>query len=238
MEKVSVIIPTFNRFKYLLNTIKSIQEQTYKNIEIIVINDKSTQKEYYDYNWEGIKIIHLEKNSKELFGCVHTGYIKNLAIKKSEGKYIAFCDDDDIWFPTKIEKQLIEMKNTNCKLSCTEALIGNGIYNSTTNYSHYLSQYSKNWICHLYNKIGIDLQSGLPNIWDLKFMQTNNCVICSSVVIEKDTLTKINCFQDTKPPGEDYACWLRALHHTNCVYLNEPLVYYDAGHGDGQNYSK
>ena len=52
MEKVSVIIPTFNRFKYLLNTIKSVREQTYKNLEIIVVNDCSTQKEYYEYNWE------------------------------------------------------------------------------------------------------------------------------------------------------------------------------------------
>ena len=45
METVSVIIPTFNRFKYLLNTIESVKKQTYTNLEIIVINDKSTQKE-------------------------------------------------------------------------------------------------------------------------------------------------------------------------------------------------
>ena len=44
MEKVSVIIPTFNRFKYLLNTIESVKKQTYNNLEIIVVNDKSTQK--------------------------------------------------------------------------------------------------------------------------------------------------------------------------------------------------
>jgi glycosyltransferase involved in cell wall biosynthesis len=44
MEKVSVIIPTFDRFKYLLNTIESIKKQTYINLEIIVINDKPTQK--------------------------------------------------------------------------------------------------------------------------------------------------------------------------------------------------
>jgi glycosyltransferase involved in cell wall biosynthesis len=44
MDKVSVVIPTYNRFKYLLNTIQSVKEQTYKNIEIIVVNDCSTEK--------------------------------------------------------------------------------------------------------------------------------------------------------------------------------------------------
>jgi cellulose synthase/poly-beta-1,6-N-acetylglucosamine synthase-like glycosyltransferase len=69
MEKVTAIIPTFNRFKYLMNTIKSMKEQTYDNMEIIVVNDCSTEKEYYEYNWEenGIIIIHLEENSKKKF---------------------------------------------------------------------------------------------------------------------------------------------------------------------------
>ena len=65
MEIVSVIIPTYNRFQFLLNSIKSIKEQTYKNIEIIVVNDCSTEKEYYEYNWKenNIIIIHLGENS-------------------------------------------------------------------------------------------------------------------------------------------------------------------------------
>ena len=52
MEKVSVIIPTFDRFDFLLDAIKSVKSQTYSNIEIIVINDGSTQKEYYEYDFE------------------------------------------------------------------------------------------------------------------------------------------------------------------------------------------
>ena len=70
MIKVSVIIPTYNRFDYLLNTIKSVKEQTHQNLEIIVVNDRSIEKEYYDYDWSGnnIKIIHLDKNSKDTFG--------------------------------------------------------------------------------------------------------------------------------------------------------------------------
>ena len=52
MEKVSVVIPTFNRFNFLLNTIESVKNQTHKNIEIIVVNDCSTQNEYYEYDWD------------------------------------------------------------------------------------------------------------------------------------------------------------------------------------------
>ena len=103
MDKVSVVIPTYNRFKYLLNTIKSVKEQTYSNIEIIIVNDNSTQNEYYDYDWKtnDIKIIHLEENSKKKFGFACAGFVRNQGIEISTGKYIAFCDDDDIWFPQK-----------------------------------------------------------------------------------------------------------------------------------------
>ena len=54
---VSVIIPTYNRFSYLLNTINSVKNQTYKNIEIIVVNDNSIQKEYYEYEGKKNNII-------------------------------------------------------------------------------------------------------------------------------------------------------------------------------------
>ena len=67
MNKVSVIVPTYNRFKYVLNTIESVKNQTYKNIEIIVVNDCSTVEDYYKYSWDGVKIIHLQENSKKKY---------------------------------------------------------------------------------------------------------------------------------------------------------------------------
>ena len=143
MDKVSVIIPTYNRFKYLLNTIESVKKQTYTNLEIIVINDKSTQKEYYEYDWNSnnIKIIHLEKNSKDIFGYACAGFNRNKGIELSSGKYIAFCDDDDIWFPNKIEFQLKAMQETGCKMSSTDGLIGNGIFNLTKSYKKYNAEH-------------------------------------------------------------------------------------------------
>jgi len=237
MDKVSVIIPTFNRFNFLMNTINSIKTQTYKNIEIILVNDCSTEKDYYEYDWKDIRIIHLKENSKKLFGYACAGYVRNKGIEISTGKYIGFCDDDDIWFPNKIELQLKAMIQTECKMSCTDGLIGNGIYNPNKKYLPYNAQHYYRTLLSIYKKKGSNLlQKGFPDIWTLDFLKIHNCIICSSVLIEKDILDKITNFKNMKPPGEDYDCWLRALEHTNCVYVKDICFYYDNNHGNGQNY--
>lgn len=239
MDKVSVVIPTYNRFRYLLNTIKSVKEQTYSNIEIIVVNDKSTQKEYYDYDWESnnIKIIHLEKNTKQIFGYACAGFVRNKGIEISSGKYIAFCDDDDIWFPNKIELQLKAIKETGCKMSSTDGLIGKGVFDPEKSYQKYNAECNYKTIQNIHRKKGSNLlENGFPTIWSFAFVRIHNSIICSSVVIEKDILDKINIMKCVENGLEDYDCWLRALYHTNSVYIRDICFYYDAGHGDGQNY--
>ena len=239
MEKVSVIIPTFNRFKYLLNTIESVKNQTYSNLEIIVINDKSTQKEYYDYDWDvhKITIIHLDQNSKHKFGYVCAGYVRNKGIEISTGKYIAFCDDDDIWFPKKIELQLNAMEKSGCKMSSTDGLIGNGVYDKNKKYKKYNGEHFYRILQNIYRKTKSNLlEKGFPEIWNLEFLKIHNCIICSSVILNKEILDKINNFKNMKPPGEDYDCWLRALNYTDSIYINDVCVHYDSGHGDGQHY--
>lgn len=239
MDKVSVIIPTFNRFRFLLNTIKSVKNQDYKNIEIIVVNDGSTEKDYYTYNWnnDNIKIIHLDKNSKEKFGYACAAYVRNIGIENSSGKYIAFCDDDDIWFQNKITTQIKQMKETGCQMSSTDGLIGKGLYNENNKYKKYNAEHYYKVLQNIYKRKGSNLlDNGFPKIWDKNFIKIHNCIICSSVVIEKTILDKINNFKNMKPPGEDYDCWLRAMEYTNSVYIEDVCFYYDLGHGYGQNY--
>jgi len=228
MEKVSVIIPSYNRFKYLLVAIQSIQNQTYKNIEIIVINDASTEREYYEYDWNCIKIIHLDENSGSKFGFACAGHVRNQGIPITEGKYIAFCDDDDSWFPTKIELQMEAMKNSGCKMSSTDGLIGKGMYNPNMKYAKYNSEYYYTELKNIYR-----FENGFPNIWNKEFLNIHNCIICSSVILEKEILVKINGMKNVKNGMEDYDCWIRALEHTDCVYVNDICFYYDMGHGYG-----
>lgn len=235
--KVSVIIPTYNRFKYLMNTINSIKKQTYKNIEIIVVNDKSTQKEYYDKKWEDIQIIHLDKGSREIFGYVSAGYVRNKGIDKASGEYIAFCDDDDIWFPNKLELQIKLMKQHNINFSCTEGYIGRGLFNKDNHYKRYNTEEYFKLLQNIFrNKNKKYLENGFPDVWNLDFQKTHNCCITSSVIVKKTLLNKIGNFKHICNGQEDKNCWIACLEYTNCLFLKDPLIYYDAGHGDGKNY--
>jgi len=227
MEKVSVIIPTYNRFTYLLHAIESVKNQTYKNIEIIVVNDCSTQKEYYEYPFdkENIQIIHLEKNSKNIYGFSFPG--RNFGIKKATGKYIAFCDDDDIWFPRKLELQIEAMKQTGCKMSCTDGLIGKGYYNKNVSYKKYNAEHYYKTLQDIYRSRGSSLlNNGFPDIWNSEFIAIHNCIICSSVIMEKEIIDKTGEFIP-RSHGEDYEYWKRALQHTDCVYIRDICFYYD-----------
>lgn len=248
MEKVSVIIPTFNRFKYVLRTIDSVKKQTYKNLEIIVVNDKSTQKEYYNYDWESnnITIIHLEQNTKDKFGYPCVGYVINKGIEKMTGEYFSTCDDDDMWFPKKIELQINAMKETGCKMSSTDGLIGFGIYDENKKYKKYIAEAHYKTLQNIYKRKGSNLlDNGFPQIWNLDFLKIHNCIVACSVIIHKDIIKKIGKQREIKMGGEkignvivytDYDYWLKALEHTNCVYVNDICFYYDDGHGDGKNY--
>ena len=247
-ELVSVIIPTYNRFKYLLNAIDSIKKQTYKNIEIIVVNDCSTDKRYYNYDWKSanIHIIHLKKNTREVFGFPCVGHVINIGTARMSGEYFATCDDDDCWLPKKLELQLKAMQETGCKMSTTEGLIGNGPYTLDLSYQKYNSEYYYDCLKSIYKKHNSNLlDKGFPKIWNYDFIKVHNCIIASSVIIHKDIIKKIGkqrvikmggCVINNKIIHIDYDYWLRALYLTNSVYINEPCVYYDNGHADGQNY--
>jgi glycosyltransferase involved in cell wall biosynthesis len=236
MDKVSVIIPTYNRFKYLLNTLDSVKKQDYENIEIIVVNDCSTQKDYYDYNFgDNVKIIHLKENSKTKFGYACAAYVRNIGVLSSTGKYIVFCDDDDIWMPTKISKQLKGMNNTGCKMSCTMGYSSFGIYQNDKKYKLYNEEQHFETLRNIYKRYGYTLSKEFPDIWDFNFIRVHNCIVTSSVVIDKEILIKIKLMKHINT-SEDYDCWLKALQHTNCVYIKDPLFYYDAGHAEGSLY--
>lgn len=101
-QKVSIILPTYNRAAYIVETIESIRKQTYPNWELIIIDDGSE-----DSTEELISRLNDERIQFHRAGRIGiNGIIKNIGLGKISGELIAFMDSDDLWAVTKLEKQV------------------------------------------------------------------------------------------------------------------------------------
>lgn len=105
-ELVSIIMPSYNTADYITDSIRSIQAQTHKDWELIIVDDCSTDNSMEvirSFNEPRIKLLKNEKNSGAAVS-------RNYALREARGKWIAFLDSDDTWVPEKLEKQIKFMK--------------------------------------------------------------------------------------------------------------------------------
>lgn len=114
--KIDIILPNYNSSQFIIRTIKSILNQTYKSWKLIIVDDFSNKetkdilKKFSKKN--KIKVYWSNKNRG-------AGYSRNYAIKKSNSPYLAFIDSDDVWKKDKLKKQINFMKKNNCSFSYT-----------------------------------------------------------------------------------------------------------------------
>lgn len=212
---VSVIIPTYNRYELLNHSIRSVLANTYKNVEIIVINDCSTDQRYYSgelEKYEKTTIIHLPVNMRVKHNVsAAQGMTRNYGLEIAKGEWIAFLDDDDFYIETKIEKQLAAMKEYN------------NILFSTTN------MYMINHRSISMDKLDFNITPSHDDyknkILNLEMVLKNNHISNSSVIIHHSIVKKTGK-QHIVPREEDWDYWKRALQYTDCLYIGEPFVYY------------
>ncbi len=114
---VSVIMPVYNCEKYLPNAIESVLNQTYSHLELIAVNDCSTDnsekiiRRFCEMD-NRVKYIKLDLNSG-------AAVARNTAVQAADGEFLAFLDSDDMWKPRKLEKQIAFMKEHSISFSCT-----------------------------------------------------------------------------------------------------------------------
>lgn len=117
-DLVSIITPSYNSKRFIEDTVKSVQNQTYTNWEMIIVDDCSNDgtremlTRLADLD-ERIKVFFMNENSGAAIA-------RNKALKEAKGKFIAFLDSDDMWHETKLEKQLAFMRNKDIAFSFTE----------------------------------------------------------------------------------------------------------------------
>lgn len=189
MDLISVIIPYYKKKEYIISSINSVLNQTYKNLEIIIIYD--------DLNKEDLNLLKkIKKKDKRIKIYINkknlgAGRSRNKGIKLSKGIFVAFLDSDDLWKKNKLKKQIFFMKK-------------NGINASHTSYT----------IINSKNKI-----IGSRNAKDMSYKQLlKSCDIgLSTVVLKKEIITSKIKFANIKTK-EDYVLWLKITFNNNKIF--------------------
>ena len=199
-DLVSVIMPTYNAGKFLSSSIDSILAQTYPNLELVITDDGSTDpltisilKDYAAKD-PRVKVKFLEKNSGP-------GFARNESIRRAEGRYIAFCDSDDRWFPDKLEKQLALMLARDCGLV----------------YSSYVICDDKD------RETGINIA---PHRVSFRMMKRDNKIGCSTAMYDTKKLGEKYFMPDLRK-RQDWALFLTIIKKCRMAYgIEYPLAYY------------
>ena len=203
---VSAIIPTFNRAQALEKAVASVLAQSWPNLEIIVVDDGSTDNSadlLYDRYGSRIRLLRLPCNRG-------VSYARNRGIELSRGSFIAFLDSDDLWQPEKIERQLAFMQaDPDILISQTDEIwIRNGK--------------RVNPCKHHQKPSGSIFSECLPL-----------CVVSpSAVMMRRRFFAEIGLFDENLPACEDYDLWLRAACRYPIPLLAEKLVVKYGGHAD------
>lgn len=198
---VSIITPAWACSDFIVETIKSVQAQSYRNWELLIQDDCSKDntlkviKPFIDED----KRIKYECNLQNLGAAI----TRNNALKRAKGKWIAFLDSDDLWEPTKLEKQLMFMVENGCKFSYTS-------YQEINE----KSQETGIVICgpkHI-SKLGM-----FAFCWPG----------CLTVMYDRDAVGLVQIADIKK--NNDYAMWLEVCQKADCYLLDEVLAKYRRG---------
>ncbi len=207
MEKVkplvSVIITTRNRYNLLIRAVNSVLNQTYENIELIVVSDASTDETdiYLEENKSVLTPIIIKKEQSR-----GGNYARNQGIKKANGKFVSFLDDDDYWMSDKIECQIDLALKENFKfVYCSRRF-------------------------EFINKDGISFANEkirAPKIRDYsKFILCSICTTTSCILVERELLLKVGMFDENLKFWQEYELSIRLAQECEFGFFSAPLVVY------------
>lgn len=211
---VSVIIPAYNARQYIARTIDSVLAQTYEKMQIIVVDDASTDATadvVRSYDDPRLELITLDKN-----GGVSNA--RNEGLSHVKGEYVAFLDSDDLWKPEKLEKQLAFMEQTPSYGACftwSDIIDENDLPRTSDD------DEDVRW---LYNALRQENRTQAQ--WLIYLLTMGNCFMCSSVLMRTAAVKKTGMQNVSLLQFQDYEYWVRLLSNFPIQVLCEELVSY------------
>jgi len=198
---VSVIVPVYNREKFVHDALESILAQTYRDIEIVAVNDGST-----DGSLEVLQSFQERFPAKvRVLDQSNQGQVvaRNAAIAESRGEYIAFLDSDDLWLPDKLTKQMPLFVDNVGLVYCA-------IYNmDEAGQTLDITPCESELRGHAYHRL-----------------LTSNGMTGGSVVLSRAALQAVGVFDVDLSAAENWDLWIRVSKQFSIDYIDEPLVKY------------
>ena len=207
MPRFSIIIPTYRRVSMLKEAINSVQNQSYEDFECIVVNSFPNDNKTINSYISGINDSRIKCISSDI--SLNGNQARNIGIKESSAEYIAFLDDDDIWFPEKLKKHLIfHEKNKAIGLI----------------FSNSIKKWGNN---AFYDVIVPEFVPNLNNITDNLLAGKFCPPTTSAVSVKKECFKSVGCFDENLISFQDWDMWLRISRKYTFGHLNECLnVFY------------
>lgn len=199
MTKISVILPTYNRGYLLKRSLSSITNQTIEDVEIIVVDDGSTdntESVVKSFDDDRIEYIRHEVNKG-------ANAARNTGISESNGAYIAFQDSDDVWVPHKLEKQINVFEQSSNNL----AMVYCGV-------------------CRIWPDYSTDYLPGEKGVsGDItESLVQSNFIPTQAALVRKSCIDSVGNFDERLPRLQDWEMWLRISKKYTIDYVDEPLV--------------
>lgn len=200
MPRVSVIIPAYNQEKFITETIESVLNQTYKDFEILVVDDGSTDSTKQKLEKFGSRIKLIEQTHME------RAVARNNGVKNSQGRYIAFVDSDDIWTKDKLQKQI----NTLDKMK--EYILVYSACGRIDEHSKKLKPAQR------------QLKGYSGNVFENLLVR--NFIVSATPLIRREYVLRTEGFNSKYIPYEDWEFWIRLSSYGKFYFIPEPLAYY------------
>ena len=197
---VSVIVPCYNSADHIYETLESILSQTFDNLEVIVVDDCST-----DDSVAVAKQVQASDPRVRLYVQPSNGGVakaRNLALSKARGRYIAYLDSDDVWMPEKLDRQLTFMRK-------------NGYGACFTSYLNVSEDGTMHNVVHI------------PCELDYKHLLKNTVTCSHTVMFDTLIVARSLLVMPDLRRGQDFATWLQVAKAGNVFYgLDETLAMY------------
>lgn len=209
VPNVSVIIPTYNRWPMVGAAVASVLEQSHRDFELIVVDDGSTDATSVELAKFGAQLRYCRQDR----GGVSTA--RNLGVRQSRGRLIAFLDSDDLWQPDKLKIQVHFMENSPEVQIC---------------------QTDEVWFRH-----GVRVNPGIKHrkpSGDIFDRSLDLCLVSpSAVMLTREVFDRSGGFDESLPVCEDYDLWLRIARDYPVALIEQPLVVKHGGHADQLSHS-